>query len=359
MALTDAKIRVAKAGTHGAWLADAHGLYLRVTAKGAKSFYVRRTAGEKRIQKRLGRWPHLSLSKAREMALHFDPDRSPAENLTVSDLFDRYERQIIEPTYKQTKNFRTYKKVTEEAIGHIKLESLKTAHLSAFIADYSKGRKRAGDALRSTLKTALGWAVEMGWMNDNVAAGISSRVTGYTYRPRERTLTDDEIRAIWRTGRAHTPLLRALLVSGLRIGELQKARTEDLEETADGLILHIPAAHSKNGDAHWVLVTDLMREQFGDHHGLLFLRRSATGAQHWVRRFCESQGIEPWTPHDLRRTFATRLHDAGTFPHVVEKMLNHRMQGVMAVYNRAEYREERLAAYKSWANLLQRIAGAY
>lgn len=357
MALTDAKIRVARAGMHGAWLADAHGLYLRVTAGGTKSFYFRRTTGEKRIQKRLGRWPHLSLSKAREMALYFDPDRSPAENLTVCDLFDRYERQIIAPTYKQPKNFRTYKKATEQAIGHIKLESLKTAHLTAFIADYSKGRKRAGDALRSTLKTAIGWAVEMGWMDENVAAGISSRVTGYKYKPRERTLTDDEIRAVWNSDSAHTPLLRALLLSGLRIGELQKARKEDLEETADGLILHIPANHSKNGDAHWVLVTDLMREQFTDDHGSLFLRRSATGAQHWVRRFCESQGIAPWTPHDLRRTFATRQHDAGAFPHVVEKMLNHRMQGVMAVYNQAEYREERIEAYERWCNALRRIIG--
>ncbi len=48
-----------------------------------------------------------------------------------------------------------------------------------------------------------------------------------------------------------------------------------------------------------------------------------------------------YTPHDLRRTMATRLSDLGVMPHVIEKMLNHQMEGVMAVYNRAEYLEER------------------
>lgn len=355
MALTDAKIRVAKPGTHGAWLADRDGLYLRVAPKGTKSFYIRRKLGDRRIQKRLGRWPALSLADARKLAMEFDPELSPAKGMTVANLMDRYEREIVDPFHKQTRNFRTYKRVIASTVGHIELERLRTAHLTAMIADYSRNRPRAGDALRSTIKTAIGWAHEMGFIESNIAAGITNRVSGYTYRPRERVLMDGEIRALWRSDSAHSPLLRGLLISGLRIGELQKARWSDLEETEDGLILHIPASHSKNSDPHWLLVTDLLREQFQPGNGLLFERRSATGTQHWVRRFCEREGIGPWTPHDLRRTFATRLHEFGTAPHIVEKMLNHRMQGVMAVYNRAEYRVERLSAYREWAVRLQDI----
>jgi integrase len=55
-----------------------------------------------------------------------------------------------------------------------------------------------------------------------------------------------------------------------------------------------------------------------------------------------------FTPHDLRRTFATRLSDLGVAPHVIEKLLNHKMPGVMAVYNRADYWPERVAAMEMW-----------
>ena len=44
-------------------------------------------------------------------------------------------------------------------------------------------------------------------------------------------------------------------------------------------------------------------------------------------------------------------------PHITEKILNHTMQGVMAVYNRADYEAERLEAMQRWADELDRILG--
>ena len=64
-----------------------------------------------------------------------------------------------------------------------------------------------------------------------------------------------------------------------------------------------------------------------------------------------------FTPHDLRRTAATRLHSLGIAPHVVEKILNHQMGGVMAVYNRAEYQPERIEGQETWAKSLLSLVG--
>ena len=64
---------------------------------------------------------------------------------------------------------------------------------------------------------------------------------------------------------------------------------------------------------------------------------------------------QQFTPHDLRRTFASRLSDLGVMPHVIEKMLNHKMEGVMAVYNRAEYWSERVEAQKVWDRKLREL----
>ena len=46
-------------------------------------------------------------------------------------------------------------------------------------------------------------------------------------------------------------------------------------------------------------------------------------------------GVPKFGPHDLRRTVATRLGDTdiGTDPIVIEKILNHQLQGVQGVYN--------------------------
>ena len=62
-------------------------------------------------------------------------------------------------------------------------------------------------------------------------------------------------------------------------------------------------------------------------------------------------------PHDLRRTCATRLNALAVLPHVAEKILNHTMQGVMAVYNRADCKTERVEAMQRWADELDRILG--
>jgi len=44
-------------------------------------------------------------------------------------------------------------------------------------------------------------------------------------------------------------------------------------------------------------------------------------------------------------------------PHITEKILNHTMQGVMAVYNRADYEAERREAMQRWADEIDRILG--
>src|SRR5262249_33252426 len=49
--------------------------------------------------------------------------------------------------------------------------------------------------------------------------------------------------------------------------------------------------------------------------------------------------FKPWTLHDLRRTWATRMCDIGIEPHVVEQILNHQSghkRGVVGIYNKSK-----------------------
>jgi hypothetical protein len=118
---------------------------------------------------------------------------------------------------------------------------------------------------------------------------------------------------------------------------------------------------SKNHRAHWVALSRqalaLLRGQ-DQSRELIFGTATDTAVQAWLRRWCERERISPaFRPHDLRRTCATRLNTLGVLPHIAEKILNHTMQGVMAVYNRADYEAERIDAMQRWADELDRILG--
>jgi integrase len=65
--------------------------------------------------------------------------------------------------------------------------------------------------------------------------------------------------------------------------------------------------------------------------------------------------VPAWTLHDLRRTFSTRLHDAGIEPLVVEALLAHKPQGVAAVYNRASFREAKRGALIKWHEIVTKV----
>lgn len=51
--------------------------------------------------------------------------------------------------------------------------------------------------------------------------------------------------------------------------------------------------------------------------------------------------LEHFGPHDLRRTASTLLHEAGFSSDWIEKQLAHEQCGVRAVYNKAQYLEQR------------------
>ena len=221
----------------------------------------------------------------------------------------------------------------------------------------------AANRLMEILKQVFRHAVQIGYLRYSPIADLTRKVVGGVETPRERVLTDSELRLVWDTDR-HTELIRFLLLTGQRIRETQLAHWGDL----DGNQWFIPAANNKSGRDHWVAMSSQAVELLDSldmRRGRIFGRVSPTAVQAYLRRWCERNKIGKncretkhqglFTPHDLRRTFATRLNELQIGPHIVEKILNHRLTGVMAVYNHAEYREERESAMQIWADELERI----
>ena len=223
----------------------------------------------------------------------------------------------------------------------------------------------AANRLMEILKQVFRHAVQAGYLRYSPISDLTRKVIGGVEVPRERVLTDAEIRLLWRCDR-HTLLFRFLLLTGQRIRETQIARWDDFDSDR----WFIPASNNKSARDHWVPLStqsiellNTVRPEF--ENGKVFGSISPTAVQSYLRRWCERNRIGSdnreskhkghFTPHDLRRTFSTRLNDLQAGPHVVEKLLNHRMSGVMAIYNHADYEQERIGAMQLWADELQRI----
>ena len=342
LSLSDTRCRAIKPTNKDQMLSDGNGLYLRIRASVAKNkgtskktWVVRKSlpSGSKRKYSiiNLGVYPKLSIVDAR---------RKAAEVLckgvsvaTIKHLVEKYMSEVVEPTHKRHGLVQGYmNRAVIPQIGNRKVRDVSRSELVNLIQQYSKRGARTADQLRSNLKKLFSYAVELGLIDTNPMNDVTRRITGYIAISRDRVLSDEEIRMLWGLEHKNARVLRFLLLTGLRISEAQKGHRE-----GDRWI--VPANISKNARAHWVHITALAENQ------LPLPACSATNIQAWLRRLLDKQGIKPrFTPHDLRRTTATRMADIGVEPFIIERVLNHTLEGVMAVYNRAEYASERIDA---------------
>jgi integrase len=355
--LTDVRIRTLKAPARDRWISDGEKLYLRVRRSGFRTWVLRRRKQDGG-NVRLGTWPTMGLKAARAKAGEFTGNRI-AEDLTLRALLDEWHSTIVAGKHRRAAKVLAYFDRIEPTLLASKLLDLDRMNVRLFLRRYAVERGPIGaNRLLAILKTALKFAVNAGYLNASPLAELTKALVGGTEAPRDRVLTDEEIRAIWNTDSPHVPLLRFLLLTGQRIGEAQRATWAEIK----GDRWLIPREHMKNQKPHWCALSrqtrKLLRELKSDR-ALVFGHFTTTGTQDWLRRWCEREEISPaFRPHDLRRTFATRLNELGVAPHVVEKILSHTLSGVMKVYNHAEHEAERVKAMQAWADALDKIIKA-
>ena len=194
---------------------------------------------------------------------------------------------------------------------------------------------------------------------------------------RDRYLSDDELpdvlRAIERESYPWSPIFRLLLSTGQRKNDVAAAKRSDCNLPRRELT--IPRQRAKNKTSHVVPLTDeavAIIEALPVINGSDYLFPAMRGGKKTVSGFGRAKarldkiitairaerGEDPlpeWTVHDLRRTVATGLERLGVPLPVTEAVLGHTSgskKGVVAVYQRHEYREEKRRALEAWARHL-------
>jgi len=68
--------------------------------------------------------------------------------------------------------------------------------------------------------------------------------------------------------------------------------------------------------------------------------------------------MQPWTPHDLRRTARTFWSELDLADFVLgEKMVGHQLPKILQTYDRSERWEKRVEAFDAWGRKVAEMVG--
>jgi integrase len=378
-------------------LALSGGLSALVATNGDKVFYWRGVINGKAGRIRLGSYDAqgknggLNLAAARAKVTEIKNTRAKGEDprlearrreananapATVREAAERFKVEHLD--VKDGKGWaaeawRLLSRDVFDAIGDYRPGDVATADLSALVARKAKELRRGGhkgvlaNRLVAVLSRFFRFCEAKGWIETSPAMRLEKPAVE---KPRERFLSNDELGLLWRALRdgdgqcppVYSDILSLLTLTGARMSEIASLRRCDVDLSAG--VVKLAEYGGKTADAKRTLpigpvARSLLARLVDDASARpadapLFL--SPTGRAldtHAVDRACralvERLRCDPFTPHDLRRSLVTHLHESDSFAEgVIRRVAGHKARDVHdAVYNRAE-KLERVRAALEW-----------
>ena len=292
----------------------------RISPKGTKSFVVLVASGTRRT---IGRYPVISLADARAEAKRILAEKTLGKQ-TLPSMFVADALETFFADSDRRHKFRTARDYRRLLLKH--LATLSDADLGdvrtrdiAHITDHLRATPSEAAHALVAIKVFFNWCVRRGYVATNPCARLSTPKT----TARERVLTKDEIRAVYRHAETFPypfgAIVRLLLLTGQRRGEIGLWQWRWIDETARTITF--PSEATKNNRSHTFPYGDSAAEIFANlprlgafvfpatrEHRSGKLVRVVNGWSKLKTRFDRSlDGVDHWTLHDLRRTFATNL----------------------------------------------------
>jgi len=324
-------------------------------------------------------------TKQLSLKQQFIEDTSPTVEELAQEFIERdikVNRKDVDPV------MRMFKKDILPFIGNYKLKEITRRDILNKVLDPIKDRGSNTQANKtlSILKQMFDFGVERDLMQGNPVSTVKKKSVGGLEKSRTRALEFDEVIQVFerlpKLGVSQQVIyaLKCITLTGCRPIEVTGAQWQEFD--FDKMIWTIPAERVKQNKygerthkvpitQNMVILLDELRAAFGYLNSKYVFpstttNKSGPGEQpidrhslsRSISRKLEQLGVPKFVPHDLRRTVATRLGDTdiGTDPIVIEKILNHQLQGVQGVYNMQEYMEKRRIALVLWGNKLLKLS---
>jgi integrase len=310
----------------------------------------------------IGRVGEITLAQARSAATRIKAEmtlgRHFPETVTISSAKDKYLAQAKIRSTTREYYERHLARLPDRAVADIKpfqinaiLDELPTAARTQALASF---------------RAFFNWCISRNYLDHSPC----QRIKASQSTKRDRVLTDQEISAIWhacdscgRFGR----ILRLLILTGARKNEIARMERSWVRENQ----MVIPKEVSKNGREHIIPLTVYSRSlilaesatAINTNSSYLFAARG--NSNNFFNGWSKSKvaldrklNIDPWTIHDLRRTFATNTARLGVRLEVTERLLNHvsgSLGGIVGVYQRHDFHPEMREAVERYENWLSNL----
>ncbi|BDI42348.1 TPA: tyrosine-type recombinase/integrase [Escherichia coli] len=389
--LTDTKLKNLKPQDKLYKVSDRDGLYVAVLTSGTVSFRYDYRINGRRETLVIGQYGRdgISLAEAREELIAakklLKAGQSPAaakrdgikkirgaETFTVHT--DSYMKHVI-----LADSTRAMKQaVIDRDILPVLGNKMMTEITTSMVRDLcdrivERGGRATAVQAREIISSVYRHANDRGHGLFNPAADIKPSSIAI-FKPRERTLTPEEIGLFFRTLDAIGAMgtmkmaLKLVLITMVRKGEFTNATWDEIDFKK--WTWTIPSDRMKGSRAHVIYLPKQAQDI------LVGLQMCAGGSEYLVPgrynfrkplsnaalnslidrtvKIINEDGehIQGFTVHDMRRTASTLLHEAGYPSDWIEKALAHEQKGVRAVYNKAEYARQRAYMLQQWADMI-------
>jgi integrase len=346
----------------------------------------------KRLKKKLGSYPAMSLAAAREIfqrdladmirkgrSIKIVGDTRPG---TVADLFEAYVKWLKDagkPSWKETE--KGLNKIADTLGRNRPAREIEPEEVVEVIRPiYERGKKAMADHVRSYVHAAFSWGLKSEHdyrraaqrrfrLVYNPAAGIPTEPK----RTGTRWLDEDEFVCLYRwlecpDAPVHPPYTRAvriLMLTGQRVEEIARLH-EDNWDAAEHII---DWSKTKNNMPHAIpvppLAAELIKSIKPNKFGWFFpsakdpSRPVSHGTLYsfmWRQR---DRGVIPVvTNRDLRRTWKTLAGQAGVPKEIRDRIQNHALQDVSSKnYDRWNYMPEKRSGMAKWDKFVRAMLG--
>jgi integrase len=350
----------------------------RVSQGGTKSFVVQHGPDRRLIT--IGRYPIISLAAAREEAKRLLAEITLGQHRPRTarwdDALEQYLAACEEKNRKRTVDgyrrlINRHFQFKRQQLGEITSEDIERMLRNI------KAPAERNHALVA-VKVFLGWCQKP--PRRYIAHNPCEGMVPTKRKGRKRILTDLELAAIYSTALEGTHtfshIVALLVLNGQRRTEIASLRKTWCN--ASEQLITLPEHITKNKMEHTFpygpLTAGILQRRSNFVEGDLYFppyRTHVRGKPTTIyagwskdkKAFDKLCGVTKWTLHDLRRTFATRVAELGVLPHVVERLLNHRLGAisnhtqsivteVAEVYNLATFLPEMHKAIDLWEQKL-------
>ena len=402
--LTDVACRKAQPGEKGRKIPDTLGLYLFVTAKGAKSWRWKYRFAGKEKKLNFGLYPGVSLTRARQLrddarellARGIDPsvERKRRKAAAVAESLETF-RQIALAWHKQrakTLNARYAEQILDRlaenvfpAIGGLPVRQITAPMVLDVIRSIeARGAREMAHRVRLHMSDVFVWAIASGIAETDPAALIRKALEPTDPRLRPALVKLADVRRILPATEALSDIYwatllasRLLALTAARPGVVrlaERAEFEDLDGTTP--IWRIPAAKMKLTRKRKLDITNEFIVPLSRHAvETIEIAMAASPSDQWLfpgigdrrkpisdstlsKHYREAALRDRHVPHGWRASFSTIMNEraarAGRTDDraIVDLMLAHIQGGVEPIYNRAAYMPRRREIAQEWADLI-------